>query len=476
MASSIIGNRGTNVKELIARTKSNISVSQVHDYYPNTSNRIVIISGTLSAVSFSQSLICIRTSRLAKNDTPDEDRYTSLEALQQAPEDVMQHFVNVKISIPELAAGLLIGRAGEFVKLLSGQAGAAVKFADTATMNERLVHIDGPCVSCIVAINLILEKMVSEPRMSRYSNYNASYAPNPNNQMGMMSGGGGGGPRGGVYSGHPQGHMQQYQGYGAYGQAQGYHQHSPSGQYPSYGQQFPPQYQYPQHYQHQQQHQHQQAYRQYQHGSSGAYPSPPNGGAAAHTHSPVSPASSVSSPSPPQPFAPSVGSKNSTPVPGLEVVSTSTTMVVSVAAELMTVLVSAGGSPNGTPIPEEGSMKPVDAGTVLDDISAGTNVTITHTRFSEVNVAENIPCNVTLTGSHIGVQSAHNRLVEKCRATTAPVEPTAPVAAAVGAADTPKKPATGADTAAVVESSVASAVDDSSSTVASADQATRTAV
>lgn len=455
------------MKELIARTKSNISVSQVHDYYPGTSNRIVIVSGTLSAVSFSQSLVCIRTARLAKNDTPDEDRYISLEALQQAPEDVMQHFVGVKISIPEAAAGILIGRNGDFVKMLSAQAGATVKFAENVTMNERLVHIDGPCVSCIVAINLILEKMVSEPHMSRYTNYNASYMQ----QQAGMGGSGGGGGRGRGFNradSQGQGH-QGYQGqqgqpnYGGYGPAGPmYHQQYGLPQYPAQGpygqqQQYSPNhhqrqqqqhqmplphyqqqypnpngygYAYPQH--HQQHHHHHGSYQRNApgHGNTahGSYNSSPN-----ITSADSSVASSSANPSPgsgprlsPSPASlnphssefhsggnsgsVSVPVHNPAPVPGIEVISTSTTMVVSVAAVYMSVLVEVG--PPGR--------------TVLDAITADTNVTITHTPFAELNLTENIPCNVTITGSRIGVQSAHNLILEKCRASSAPA--TAPVA------------------------------------------------
>jgi hypothetical protein len=424
------------VKELIARTKSNISVSQVHDYYPNTSSRIVIVSGTLSAVSFSQSLICIRTARLAKNDTPDEDRYTSLEALQQAPEDVMQHYIGVKISIPELAAGLLIGRSGEFVKMLSGQAGASVKFSETVTMSERLVHIDGPCVSCIVAVNLILEKMVSEPRMGRYGNYNASYTVQPPPQqmaVGGMPGRGGFRPTEGAYPG------QMSQVYG-YGQMQGF------GQYPpQYGQQYHQQYhQYPPQQPH---------YRQ-QHGPSG-YPYPQQPLPRYGNAEVLSPHSSTRSESPSPPLAnlnpnssefratsPSSGTvsvpvHNPPPVPGVEVISTVTTMVVSVAAGYMAVMVAPSGAGEGR--------------TVLDDIIAGTNVTITHTNFTEINVSENIPCNVTITGSRIGVQSAHNLLVEKCRECSKP----APIAAelANASAASGSEAATDAGTASATTSS-----------------------
>ena len=157
------------------RGNGNISVSQVHDYFPSSNFRIVIVSGSLSSVSFIISLICIRAARLNRNETPDEDAFVSLETLAQVPEPVMKEIISIKISVPSAAAGMMLGNGGEFVRSVCSQSGASIVISDTAVMNERLMHIDGPTAACIVGINMILEQLISDPRYSRYDNYVASY-------------------------------------------------------------------------------------------------------------------------------------------------------------------------------------------------------------------------------------------------------------------------------------------------------------
>ena len=157
------------------RGNGNISVSQVHDYFPSSNFRIIIVSGSLSSVSFIISLICIRAARLNRNETPDEDAFVSLETLAQVPEPVMKEIISIKISIPASAAGMMIGNGGEFVRSVCSQSGASIVISDTVVMNERLMHIDGPTAACIVGINMILEQLISDPRYSRYDNYVASY-------------------------------------------------------------------------------------------------------------------------------------------------------------------------------------------------------------------------------------------------------------------------------------------------------------
>lgn len=159
LAGALIGKGGAAVNSLQQETGARVKVSQSTDLYPGTQERVVLVTGAESTVIYASSRICDRASEIEQNRT--------------------EGVVSIKILIPAAACGLLIGRAGAHIKLLSEESGARVRLSpkqDATFTLERIMIITGDVEECSKCISLVLGKLLEDATVGTYHNMSTSYS------------------------------------------------------------------------------------------------------------------------------------------------------------------------------------------------------------------------------------------------------------------------------------------------------------
>ncbi|GJP36599.1 hypothetical protein CLOM_g21088 [Closterium sp. NIES-68] len=189
-AGSIIGKGGVVISEFQTQSGAKIVLSRAREYFPNTTDRIILLSGSVSAILTALHLIL---SKLA-----DEPRRNEPGAREGD--------VDLRIVVPNRVCGAIIGKGGATIRSFVEDSQATIKLSpqDAAGPGfaERLITIGGTLEQKLRAVALLLTKMSEDPTYVQYADVPLSYT--------------GAGGRGG-FNGGPGG----YGGGGGYGQGQG---------------------------------------------------------------------------------------------------------------------------------------------------------------------------------------------------------------------------------------------------------------
>ena len=120
-AGTLIGKAGATINQIQTLTQAKIKVSQQSETFPGTSDRVVLVTGQLSAVLLAQAQMLARiVEEIAK-----ESGSLLAGSVPLAPPAA----VKLRVLIPSAAAGGVIGRAGANIKLLSESTGARIQLA-----------------------------------------------------------------------------------------------------------------------------------------------------------------------------------------------------------------------------------------------------------------------------------------------------------------------------------------------------------
>lgn len=166
LTGSLIGTQGKAIKELITITDAKINVSSASDFYPGTSERVILLSGTKEAVSLAQTLLWEMIGLMAKHaaenggDTRlvEWNPRTAFESL--GSNDSVE--VTGKFSIPAAAGGVVLGKGGETLRGFSSQTSTRVTMSgkdEALFTQERIVTLSGTVGGCIACTDLILNKL-----------------------------------------------------------------------------------------------------------------------------------------------------------------------------------------------------------------------------------------------------------------------------------------------------------------------------
>jgi RNA-binding protein Nova len=115
--------------------------------FPGTLDRAVLITGALSHVLACQGLIW---NKIAPSIQLDE---TSDDGL---------NLISGKLLVPSAASGLIIGRSGATIQLISETSGAKLQLSskdDILNTKERILTLTGSLPSCIKATHQIIAKL-----------------------------------------------------------------------------------------------------------------------------------------------------------------------------------------------------------------------------------------------------------------------------------------------------------------------------
>ena len=169
-AGCLIGKGGSSIVALQAKTGCRVRVSKADDFFPATQDRVVLITGAFSSVSDGISNI-IENVFLGFPEPSDD-------ASDPSKKPPVADSKMITLAIPNVAAGLIIGRGGANIKLISSKSGSHIQLAPKERqiqgLEERLMHITGSLESVSSAARIILEKLGEEDG-NRYEHMSTSY-------------------------------------------------------------------------------------------------------------------------------------------------------------------------------------------------------------------------------------------------------------------------------------------------------------
>lgn len=161
-AGAIIGKGGETIAQIQKDTNTKIKMSKANDFYPGTSDRVCLISGLPDAIMTILKFIMQKMRERPEGGSKDFK-------IDQEREKQM------KVLIPNSTAGMIIGKGGNYVKLLQEQSSAYVQLSQKAKeLQERCITVSGSLEANEKALQMILEKIVEDPLSGSCSNI--SYA------------------------------------------------------------------------------------------------------------------------------------------------------------------------------------------------------------------------------------------------------------------------------------------------------------
>ncbi|KAE7997118.1 hypothetical protein FH972_001777 [Carpinus fangiana] len=178
-AGSVIGKGGSTITDFQSQSGARIQLSRNHEFFPGTTDRIIMVSGSINETLKAVELI------LAK----------LLSEFQSEEGDDVEPRTKVRLIVPNSSCGGIIGKGGSTIKSFIEESQAGIKISPQDNnyfgLNDRLVTLTGNLDEQMRAIDLILSKLAEDPHYSQSMNAPFSY-PAPHNAMNYGSNGAGG--------------------------------------------------------------------------------------------------------------------------------------------------------------------------------------------------------------------------------------------------------------------------------------------
>ncbi|XP_071796603.1 RNA-binding protein Nova-1-like [Asterias amurensis] len=173
VAGSIIGKGGQTIAQLQKDTKTIIKLSKNNDFYPGTTERVALMTGTVEAVNNVCSFIIDKLKESQQQVTK-----TGVETNLIPPDRARQ----VKVVVPNSTAGLIIGKAGAMIKHIMEQSGSRVQISqksDGITLTERVITITGEGDPNKKALSFVVDKVQEDPQSGSCNNLSYATATFP---------------------------------------------------------------------------------------------------------------------------------------------------------------------------------------------------------------------------------------------------------------------------------------------------------
>ncbi|GJY24844.1 protein BTR1 isoform X2 [Tanacetum coccineum] len=146
-AGSIIGKGGMTISDFQSRTNARIQLSRNFEYFPGTSDRVIMVSGTIDEVLEAVELILTKLFNEFYAEEGDEAEPRS----------------KVRLIVPNSSCGGIIGKGGSMIRSLIEDSQANIKISPQDNnyigVNDRLVTVIGTLQQLMQAVNLILLKL-----------------------------------------------------------------------------------------------------------------------------------------------------------------------------------------------------------------------------------------------------------------------------------------------------------------------------
>ncbi|KAK8488711.1 hypothetical protein V6N13_061996 [Hibiscus sabdariffa] len=178
-AGSVIGKGGSTITDFQSKSGARIQLSRNHEFFPVTSDRIIMVSGTVDEVLKVMDLI------LAK----------LLNELNLEDNDDVEPRTKVRLIVPNSSCGSIIGKGGATIKSFIEDSQAGIKISPQDNnfygLSDRLVTLTGTLDEQMRAIELILPKLSDDPHYSQAIHAPFSYAATYNSMSYPPNGTGG---------------------------------------------------------------------------------------------------------------------------------------------------------------------------------------------------------------------------------------------------------------------------------------------
>jgi RNA-binding protein Nova len=176
-AGSVIGKGGSAITDFQSQSGARIQLSRNFEFFPGTSDRIIMVSGSVNEILKAVELIL---SKLLNEFYVEEGGGEEVEPRSK-----------VRLVVPNSSCGGIIGKSGATIKSFIEESQAGIKISPQdnsfAGLTDRLVTVTGTLEEQMRAIDLILSKLFDDPYYSQSASapfpyaaaYNAiNYAPN----------------------------------------------------------------------------------------------------------------------------------------------------------------------------------------------------------------------------------------------------------------------------------------------------------
>lgn len=170
-AGAIIGKGGETIAQVQKEAGARVKMSKANDFYPGTTERVCLIMGAADSVRKVHNFIMEKIREKPDPNPKPEVSKTNFERHRQVT------VINVKILVPNSTAGMIIGKAGNYIKQIKEESGAYVQISQKSketNLPERCVTVAGDMDSNKKAVDMILQKIVEDPQSG--SCPNISYA------------------------------------------------------------------------------------------------------------------------------------------------------------------------------------------------------------------------------------------------------------------------------------------------------------
>ncbi|CAI9273122.1 unnamed protein product [Lactuca saligna] len=146
-AGSIIGKGGSTISDFQSRSNARIQLSRNYEYFPGTSDRIIMVSGTIDEVLDAVELILTKLLNEFYAEDGEEAEPRS----------------KVRLIVPNGSCGGIIGKGGSTIKSFIEDSQANIKISPQDNnyigMNDRLVTVAGTLQQQVQATSLILSRL-----------------------------------------------------------------------------------------------------------------------------------------------------------------------------------------------------------------------------------------------------------------------------------------------------------------------------
>ncbi|XP_071053250.1 RNA-binding protein Pasilla isoform X3 [Onthophagus taurus] len=166
-AGAIIGKGGETIAQLQKDTTARVKMSKSHDFYPGTTERVCLITGSAEAIMQVLDFIMDKIREKPDLNKPITDTDNKMQDRDK----------QVKILVPNSTAGMIIGKAGNYIKLIKENSGSYVQISQKAkdvSLQERCITVIGEKEANKKACMMILSKVVDDPQSGAC--LNVSYA------------------------------------------------------------------------------------------------------------------------------------------------------------------------------------------------------------------------------------------------------------------------------------------------------------
>ncbi|PNH03689.1 Poly(rC)-binding protein 4 [Tetrabaena socialis] len=177
IAGSVIGKAGANIEQLQRSSGARVQLSRAGEFYPGTSDRVLLLSGSLHAVLTAIFLILEKISRDLNAASASPNAAKRIIKKYEEPGQAQ-----VKLALSRRLCGLLIGHKGQTVRDFIVDSGSTIRVQSlnelTPSDPERTITVSGARDQVLRAVALILNTLSMHEGYASYMETTLQLATN----------------------------------------------------------------------------------------------------------------------------------------------------------------------------------------------------------------------------------------------------------------------------------------------------------